>query len=82
MVQNPLARPRIPHELLFVCGGWSGGSPTAAVEIYDVRFLMNRLKQKPHMNTIQTRADRWFQLPYIDKRKLVVQTPTNIFIIF
>lgn len=34
---NPLARPRVPHELLFVVGGWSGGSPTNIVETYDVR---------------------------------------------
>ncbi|CAF1403894.1 unnamed protein product [Adineta ricciae] len=37
IVQNPIARPRIPHEVLFVCGGWSGRSPTSAVEIYDTR---------------------------------------------
>jgi kelch-like protein 10 len=36
LVQNPIARPRIPHEILFVCGGWSGGSPTSAIELYDV----------------------------------------------
>ena len=35
-VQNPIARPRIPHEIIFVCGGWSGGSPTSAIELYDV----------------------------------------------
>ena len=34
---NPLARPRVPHELLFVVGGWSGGSPTNIVETYDTR---------------------------------------------
>ncbi|OWF46852.1 kelch-like protein 10 [Mizuhopecten yessoensis] len=34
---NPLARPRIPHEVLFVVGGWSGGSPTNVVETYDPR---------------------------------------------
>ncbi|XP_054262535.1 kelch-like protein 10 isoform X2 [Macrosteles quadrilineatus] len=31
------ARPRIPHEVLFAIGGWSGGSPTNAVETYDTR---------------------------------------------
>ncbi|CAF1062909.1 unnamed protein product [Rotaria sordida] len=49
LVQNPIARPRIPHEILFVCGGWSGGSPTSAIELYD------------------TRADKWFQLPFNDQ---------------
>lgn len=34
---NPLGRPRIPHELLFAIGGWSGGSPTNAMETYDTR---------------------------------------------
>ena len=37
--ENPMVRPRLPHEILFVCGGWSGGSPTAVVELYDVRFI-------------------------------------------
>ncbi|CAF1030044.1 unnamed protein product [Adineta steineri] len=37
LVQNPIARPRVPHEILFVCGGWSGGSPTSAIELYDTR---------------------------------------------
>jgi kelch-like protein 10 len=41
LVQNPIARPRIPHEILFVCGGWSGGSPTSAIELYDVSILSN-----------------------------------------
>ncbi|XP_067949053.1 kelch-like protein 10 [Watersipora subatra] len=34
---NPLARPRIPHEILFAIGGWSGGSPTNVMETYDTR---------------------------------------------
>lgn len=34
---NPLALPRIPHEVLFVIGGWSGGSPTNVIETYDPR---------------------------------------------
>ncbi|XP_061180400.1 kelch-like protein 10 isoform X2 [Saccostrea echinata] len=32
-----IAAPRIPHEILFVIGGWSGASPTNIVEIYDTR---------------------------------------------
>lgn len=32
-----VARPRIPHEILFAIGGWSGGSPTNAIESYDTR---------------------------------------------
>ncbi|KAK3108652.1 hypothetical protein FSP39_012601 [Pinctada imbricata] len=36
-LSNPLARPRVPHEVLFVVGGWSGGSPTNIVETYDTR---------------------------------------------
>ena len=34
---NPIARPRIPHEIMFVIGGWSGGSPTNVIETYDTR---------------------------------------------
>jgi len=36
-MSNPIARPRVPHELLFVVGGWSGGSPTNILETYDIR---------------------------------------------
>ena len=36
-VYNPLTRPRVPHEVLVVIGGWSGGSPTNVVETYDTR---------------------------------------------
>lgn len=32
-----LARPRLPHEVLFVIGGWSGGNPTNRIETYDSR---------------------------------------------
>lgn len=32
-----IARPRVPHEVLFAIGGWSGGSPTNYVETYDTR---------------------------------------------
>ncbi|XP_057331107.1 kelch-like protein 10 [Microplitis mediator] len=31
------SRPRIPYEILFAIGGWSGGSPTSFVETYDTR---------------------------------------------
>ena len=34
---NPIARPRVPHEIMFVIGGWSGGSPTNVIETYDTR---------------------------------------------
>ncbi|XP_044765386.1 kelch-like protein 10 isoform X2 [Coccinella septempunctata] len=30
-------RPRIPYEILFAIGGWSAGSPTNFIEIYDIR---------------------------------------------
>nr|CAD7400503.1 unnamed protein product [Timema poppensis] len=37
-VQTPeIARPRVPHEILFAIGGWSGGSPTNFIETYDTR---------------------------------------------
>ncbi len=36
-LSHPLARPRIPHDILFVIGGWSGGSPTNVIETYDTR---------------------------------------------
>lgn len=32
-----IARPRVPHEVLFAIGGWSGGSPTNFIETYDTR---------------------------------------------
>lgn len=34
---SPYIRPRLPHEILFAVGGWSGGSPTNAIETYDCR---------------------------------------------
>jgi len=34
---NRMSRPRVPCELLFVVGGWSGGSPTNLVEVYDTK---------------------------------------------
>ncbi|XP_076281415.1 kelch-like protein 10 [Lasioglossum baleicum] len=36
-LKNPLARPRIPHEILFAIGGWTAGAPTNFVETYDTR---------------------------------------------
>lgn len=36
-MSNPIARPRIPNEVIFVIGGWSGGAPTNMVETYDTR---------------------------------------------
>ncbi|XP_076094839.1 kelch-like protein 10 [Mytilus galloprovincialis] len=36
-LNNPIAKPRVPHEVLFVIGGWSGGSPTNILETYDTR---------------------------------------------
>ncbi|XP_071770861.1 kelch-like protein 10 [Centroberyx gerrardi] len=35
--QNPLTRPRLPHGVVLAIGGWSGGSPTNAMEAYDPR---------------------------------------------
>lgn len=32
-----IARPRVPHEILFAIGGWKGGSPTNYIETYDTR---------------------------------------------
>ncbi|KAE8594923.1 hypothetical protein XENTR_v10015382 [Xenopus tropicalis] len=34
---NPLTRPRLPYNILFAIGGWSGRSPTSAIEVYDER---------------------------------------------
>lgn len=34
---NRMSRPRVPYELLFVVGGWSGGTPTNLVEVYDTK---------------------------------------------
>ncbi|KAH7966649.1 hypothetical protein HPB49_018269 [Dermacentor silvarum] len=37
-VPTPLfARPRIPHEMMFVIGGWMSGGPTAFTESYDTK---------------------------------------------
>ncbi|XP_047370255.1 kelch-like protein 10 isoform X3 [Vespa velutina] len=32
-----IARPRVPHEILFAIGGWSGGNATNFIETYDTR---------------------------------------------
>ncbi|KAK9878141.1 hypothetical protein WA026_017337 [Henosepilachna vigintioctopunctata] len=37
VITPEIARPRIPHEILFAIGGWSGGSPTNFIETYDTR---------------------------------------------
>jgi hypothetical protein len=66
-MSHSLTRPRIPHEIILVCGGWSGGSPTSAVELYDVG---NRYCLSTHVDLaryLKARADKWFQLPFIDK---------------
>jgi len=39
-LKNPLARPRVPYEILFAIGGWSAGSPTSFVETYDTRCTL------------------------------------------
>lgn len=37
VITPEIARPRVPHEVLFAIGGWSGGSPTNFIETYDTR---------------------------------------------
>ncbi|CAH1973475.1 unnamed protein product [Acanthoscelides obtectus] len=37
VITPEIARPRVPHEILFAIGGWSGGSPTNFIETYDTR---------------------------------------------
>ena len=34
---NSLVRPRVPREVLFTIGGWSGGNPISFIETYDTR---------------------------------------------
>ena len=36
-LNDPLARPRVPYEIIFAVGGWSAGSPTSFMETYDAR---------------------------------------------
>ncbi|KAH8251456.1 hypothetical protein KR038_000164 [Drosophila bunnanda] len=33
----PLAMPRLPHEVIFAIGGWSGGTSKGCIETYDTR---------------------------------------------
>lgn len=40
--------PRLPHEVIFAIGGWSGGTSKGCIETYD------------------TRADRWVNIPADD----------------
>lgn len=37
ITRHPFLRPRIPHEILFVFGGWCGFAPVANFESYDIR---------------------------------------------
>ncbi|CAG7834922.1 unnamed protein product [Allacma fusca] len=50
-LNDPLARPRVPHEIVFCIGGWSAGSPTSFVETYDSRadrwFITNSADVNP-----------------------------------
>lgn len=32
-----MALPRLPHDIIFAIGGWSGGQAVASVEVYDTR---------------------------------------------
>ncbi|XP_074645907.1 kelch-like protein 10 [Tubulanus polymorphus] len=36
-LNNPLVKPRVPNEVLFAIGGWSGGNPITFFESYDTR---------------------------------------------
>ncbi|XP_053573731.1 kelch-like protein 10 [Bombina bombina] len=36
-LSNLFSRPRLPFAILFAIGGWSGGSPTNAIEAYDIK---------------------------------------------
>ncbi|CAK9303911.1 unnamed protein product [Gordionus sp. m RMFG-2023] len=51
---NALAKPRLPHEIMFVIGGWSGGSPTNIVETYDTRA--DRWVKCTHLEPKEPRA--------------------------
>ncbi|GAB6019992.1 Kelch-like protein 10, variant 3 [Chamberlinius hualienensis] len=33
-----LCKSRLPHQMIFAVGGWSGGNPTETIETYDVRL--------------------------------------------
>lgn len=57
-----IARPRVPHEILFAIGGWSGGSPTNYIETYDTRadrwvqveYILYRLMVNYHRSVISS----------------------------
>jgi kelch-like protein 10 len=36
-LNNPIARPRIPYEIIFAVGGWNGKRYTRFIETYDIR---------------------------------------------
>ena len=36
-LRSPLVRPRVPRDILFTIGGWSGGNPISFMETYDSR---------------------------------------------
>jgi kelch-like protein 10 len=36
-LNNPIAGPRTPYEIIFVVGGWNGTSSTRFIETYDIR---------------------------------------------
>jgi hypothetical protein len=38
-VNNPISRPRIPYEIIFAVGGWSGDGPTGFIETYDIQMV-------------------------------------------
>lgn len=51
-LNDPLARPRIPFEILFAVGGWSAGSPTSFVETYDTRYISLSFNSTNHFHKI------------------------------
>lgn len=36
-IRSPIITPRMPHEILFIFGGWNVSSPTNIIETYDTR---------------------------------------------
>ncbi|UYV69015.1 KLHL10 [Cordylochernes scorpioides] len=58
-----IARPRMPHDVLFVMGGWSGGSATSLIETYDCRT--DRWMKKHFDRSHPTKEGR-LQLPESD----------------
>ena len=36
-MKHTVVRPRIPHSVIFILGGWSGGTPISTIEVYDSR---------------------------------------------